>query len=54
MTAAELRDRLAALGWTQRHLAHLLGVTARQVNRWARTGPVPAYAAAYLALAAAK
>ena len=49
MTAAELRARLNELGWTQRHLAKMLGITPRTVNRWA-TGAleVPVYCAAYL------
>lgn len=49
MTGTELRDRLEGLGWTQRHLANVLGVTARTVNRWVRgLGPVPVYVSAYV------
>ena len=50
MTAAELRGRLAEMGWTQRHLGKILGVSDRTVSRWA-TGnlPVPAYCQRYLA-----
>ena len=50
MTPAQLRARLAALGWTQRHLAKMLGVTERTVSRWlAGSTPVPLHCQRYLA-----
>ncbi len=49
MTPDRLRECLAALDWTQRGLARLLGQDERQVRRWA-TGeyPVPSPVAAWL------
>lgn len=49
MTPDRLRASLAALHWTQRGLASILGVDERRVRRWA-TGeyPVPVDVAAWL------
>ena len=49
MTPTRLREALAALHWSQRGLAAILGVDERQVRRWAAGAyPVPARIAAWL------
>lgn len=49
MTPAHLRHTLAALHWTQRGLADILGMDERQVRRWAAGQyPVPADIAEWL------
>jgi transcriptional regulator with XRE-family HTH domain len=40
MTKEDLRQWLKDRKWTQQHLAERLGVTKRQVSRWA-TGRAP-------------
>ena len=49
MTPTRLREALAALHWSQRGLAAILGVDERQVRRWAAGAyPVPERIAAWL------
>jgi transcriptional regulator with XRE-family HTH domain len=51
MTADELRAALRELGYTQRRLAHLMGVDNATVNRWCQgTLKVPRYVEAYIEL----
>jgi hypothetical protein len=49
MTAQELCDKLAELGWSRQALADHLGVTRRQAIRWCvGDTPVPRYVALVL------
>jgi hypothetical protein len=48
MTSDRLREILAALHWSQRGLAAILGYDERQVRRWAVGAPIPEPVAAWL------
>ena len=49
MDRTELKERLAALGWSQRELGRQLGKTPETINSWAcGRSSVPDYAEAYL------
>lgn len=50
MTASQFRSALTRIGASQSDFARLLGVSVRQVSRWATGTPVPAYAAVVLRL----
>jgi len=50
LTAEELRDRLAELGWTQTELSRRVQVNDRTVRRWIEgTYRVPGAVSAFLA-----
>jgi len=54
MTAAEVRAALVVLGWTERHLARVLGVAEHRSNAWLMgRSAMPAFAAAWLGRMAA-
>ena len=53
MTTDRFRFCLAALNWSQRGLAALLGIDERQVRRWASGSSIPPSVAAWLELLAA-
>jgi hypothetical protein len=49
MTADRFRECLAALHWTQRGLAEIIGVNEREVRRWAGSqNQIPPNIAAWL------
>lgn len=52
MTPDRFRECLAALDWSQRGLADLLGVQERQVRRWAQGARIPEPVADWLELLA--
>lgn len=54
MTPDRLATCLRLLGWSNHHLAHLLGVTENRVRRWLGGNPIPPEVGPWLdALAAA-
>ncbi len=52
MTPETLRAHLAALRWSQRGLAEMLGMDERQVRRWAAGARIPDAVAAWIEAAA--
>lgn len=41
MTPSQFRAALVIIGWSQRHVATLLGVDERQARRWAAGAAIP-------------
>lgn len=51
MTADELKQRLAGIGWKQADFARATGITPASVSGWANGHPIPEWVGGYLRMA---